>query len=256
MFANLPMYDLEPLRAETDALWSAIAAALRARGIEAPERLARPAHLPDDWLRPDLLLSQTCGLPFARRLRGRVGLVGGVAYDVPDCSPGSYRSRIVVRAGDPAQAIEDMKGRIVAINSDDSQSGSGSLRMVLRELGAPHPFFARIIETGAHVDSIRAVARGDADIAAIDAVTFALASRFMPEVQGLRVIGLTPKTPGLPLVTRLGRPTEALFEAVGEAIEAVGPAVRAALMLRGVVQRREEDFDGIAEADATMPPLG
>lgn len=255
MFASLPMYDPEPLREATDALWDAIAAGLRLRGIDAPARLSRPAHLPEDWLRPDLLLSQTCGLPFARRLRGRVALVAGVAYDIPDCAPGNYRSRIVVRASDPVRSLADLRGRVLAVNSEDSQSGAGSVRAVLRGMGGLQPFFGCLVLTGAHLDSIRAVARGEADVAAIDSVTFALALRHLPEARELRVLASTPETPGLPLITRRDGPVAALFAAVEEAIGTVGPGVRSTLLLRGIMPRRDEDFDGIAAADAGAAPL-
>jgi hypothetical protein len=143
MLASLPMYDLPELRSETDALWSAVAHGLRARGIDAPGRLTRSGDLHSDWMRPDLLLSQTCGLPFVRHLRGRVDLVGAVAYDLPDCAPGTYRSRVVVRADDPRETIEAFRGAAFAMNSEGSQSGAGAMRTLVgplrREAGWSKP---------------------------------------------------------------------------------------------------------------------
>jgi ABC-type phosphate/phosphonate transport system substrate-binding protein len=220
--------------------------------VEAPVRLSRPSDLPGDWLRPDLLLSQTCGLPFVRHLRGRVALVAGVAYDLPDCAPGTYRSRLVVRSHDDVQSVADLRGRVAAINAEGSQSGAGALRATVGPLREGGRFFGRVVETGAHAESIGAVARGEADVAAIDAVTFALAQRHLPEARSVRVLASTSETPGLPLVTRRGGPARALFEAIGEAIEAIGAEARSALLLRGIVPRREEDFDGIAAADAAI----
>jgi ABC-type phosphate/phosphonate transport system substrate-binding protein len=249
MFASLPMYDLPEVRAETDALWSAIAHALAQRGIEAPETLARGTDLSADWLRPDLLLSQTCGLPYVRHLRGRVALVGAVHYDLPDCAPGAYRSRVVVRSDDPAERLEDLRGRTLAMNSGESQSGAGALRGLLAPLGPGDRFFGCVLTTGAHLRSIRAVAEGLADAAAVDAVTFELARRHVPAAAGLRVLLSTPETPGLPLVTRKNGPAETIREAVAQAVDDVGAEVRSALLLRGVVPRRDEDFDGIAAVD-------
>ena len=256
MFAHLPMYDFAEHREHTDALWLAIAERLRNRGIAAPARLARPAELPDDWLRPDLLLSQACGLPFARRLRGRVTLVGGADHRLPDCAPGSYRSRVVVRADERRETLAEFRGSVVAVNSEESQSGAGALRTAVAALPYPGPFFARALSTGAHVDSLKAVAEGRADIAAVDAVTFEMALRHRPEARALRVLLSTPETPGLPFVTRRGGPAEALCDAMAGAIQAVGTEAREALMLHGMVVRREEDFDGIAAADAAAMPLG
>jgi hypothetical protein len=47
--------------------------------------------------RSDLLLAQTCGLPFRRDLWGRVAYVATPAYDLPDCPAGWYRSALVAR---------------------------------------------------------------------------------------------------------------------------------------------------------------
>lgn len=258
MFASLPMYDLPELREQTDLLWAEVAKRLRARGTAAPGRLARPADLPGDWLRPDLLLSQACGLPFVRRLRGRVALVGAADHGLPDCDPGCYRSRVVVRREDTVEGWSGLEGRIVAVNSEDSQSGAGALRREMARHGtggSSRPFFDRVLLTGAHLVSIRAVAEGRADLAAIDAVTWELALRHLAEARALRVLLSTPETPGLPFVTRREGPADTLRAALGEAVEAVGPELRGALMLHGIVRRVEADFDGIARADAECPPL-
>jgi ABC-type phosphate/phosphonate transport system substrate-binding protein len=51
---------------------------------------------------------------------------------------------------------------------------------------------------------VSAVARGDADVAAIDCVTWAHLQRFRPdETRRLRVLGWTAASPGLPLVTSI-----------------------------------------------------
>ena len=62
------------------------------------------------------------------------------------------------------------------------------------------------IETGSHRASVRAVAEEKADVAAIDAVCWALALRYEPEaVSRLKVIGQTPLRPGLPFITAVER---------------------------------------------------
>lgn len=255
MFASLPMYDFPEHRHQTDRLWSLVAEALRADGVAAPDRLSRPADLPADWLGPELLLSQTCGLPFVRRLRGRVYLVGAADHGLPDCSPGTYRSRVVVRADDAAESLADLRGRTVAVNSMDSQSGAGALRAMVAPLSDERPFFGQVIRTGAHGDSVRAVAEGRADVAAIDAVTFAMLLRHRTEAQGLRVLLSTPETPGLPFVTRLGGPAQALSGALAKAVDALGPEGRDVLMIQGILPRKEADFDDIAAVDRQSAPL-
>jgi ABC-type phosphate/phosphonate transport system substrate-binding protein len=76
-------------------------------------------------------------------------------------------------------------------------------RAAVAPLAGGQPFFSRVVETGGHLLSLEAVTEGRADIATIDGVTFTLAARHAPErVAGVKVIGVTPATPGLPLVVR------------------------------------------------------
>ena len=61
--AALPMYDIPQIAAANDALSAAIAASLRAQGVEAPEKLARGSDPVALCRNPTLLFSQTCGYP-------------------------------------------------------------------------------------------------------------------------------------------------------------------------------------------------
>ena len=98
--AILPMYDWPGVRDETDALWTAIRTALLDTGLDAPEALTRDIDLMEAWLSPDLLLGQTCGLPFTRALRGRVGVVEGLVngHDLSPRLAGSIRARARAQA--------------------------------------------------------------------------------------------------------------------------------------------------------------
>lgn len=255
MLASLPMYDFAEHREATDALWSAVAAGLRRRGIPAPAQLTRSDDPFADWQSPDLLMSQACGLPFVRHLRGRVTVLGTADHGLKDCSPGTYRSRVIVRRDDPAERLADLEGRRLAINSSDSQSGAGALRTAVRALRRDKPFFSRILETGAHVESIRDVARGRADVAAIDSATFAMAQRYVPETRDVRVLLSTPETPGLPFITAREGPAGLILSALDEAIAGLSPDLRSTLLLHGVVRRTEADYDAIAAADRAAVPL-
>ncbi|MDF9823434.1 hypothetical protein M2308_006235 [Rhizobium leguminosarum] len=66
----------EPLADATSELWAFLRHYLSQAGVQdLPERLDRTVPYDEAWLRPDLLLSQACGYPFAKSLRGRVRLV-------------------------------------------------------------------------------------------------------------------------------------------------------------------------------------
>ncbi|MCB2134359.1 MAG: PhnD/SsuA/transferrin family substrate-binding protein, partial [Rhodobacteraceae bacterium] len=214
MIACLPMYDWPEERATIDALWSAIRKALVAAGVPAPAGLTRSDNLWALWQDPALVLGQTCGLPFRTRLHPSVSLVGALDYGLPDAPPGYYYSEIVVRADQPG-TFTDFLDRRLAINEFVSQSGWASIQnMALAQRAG----FSAALPTGAHRHSAEAVASGHADIAAIDAVTWRLIRRHQPALAaGLRSLGRTPPTPGLPLITAQ-RETETIAAAVAAAI--------------------------------------
>ena len=95
MIAALPMYDRPETAAATDRYWGLIRDGLRAREIEAPDDLTRTDDLWTLWQSPDLVLAQTCGLPFRARLHGQVQLVGTPDFGLPGCAPGYYNSVII-----------------------------------------------------------------------------------------------------------------------------------------------------------------
>jgi len=237
--AALPMYDLPELHAANDALWRAIAVRLEAQGVPAPACLLRGRPLDEVWADPDLLLGQTCGYPLVTRLAGRVGLVATPRYGAPGCEGALYRSAMVVRSGDPARTLADLRRRRCAVNDAASNSGMNVLRAAVAGVAAGAArFFSEIVMTGGHVASAQAVAGGLADVAAIDCITWAHLQRWRPyETAGLRVLDWTESSPGLPLITalRTGAPIRAaLLRALDEV--ATDPAlapVRQDLLLEG-----------------------
>lgn len=232
MIASLPMYDRPETAAANDRFWALIRDRLREGGIAAPELLSRGAADPfAEWEAPDLVLSQSCGYPYRTRLHGRVALVGTPDYGVKGCAPGYYCSRIVARLDDPRERLSEFEGAQLAFNDPGSQSGWAAL-------AAHSPGLTRgpLLLTGAHAASARAVAEGRADLAALDAVSWALIARAEPFAARLRVVASTPPTPGLPLIAAPGADAAALFAAVAAAIAALPAGDREALLLRGLVR--------------------
>jgi ABC-type phosphate/phosphonate transport system substrate-binding protein len=245
--AALPMYDWPDLRAANDALWGRIAARLRAAGWDAPTTLTRGRPLRDLWRDPDLLLAQTCGHPFVAELQGAVRLVATPVYAAAGCRGPLYSSALVARAGEAGATLADFRGRRAAVNGRDSQSGHMALARAAAATGLPRPFFCGAVETGSHAASIAAVGRGEADIAAIDAVCWALAARHMAEeARRLRVVAWTPLTPGLPFVTAASRgdgEVALLRRALQEALrDPATEGARRALLLDGVAILAPEDY--------------
>ncbi|PWV97258.1 ABC-type phosphate/phosphonate transport system substrate-binding protein [Hoeflea marina] len=246
--ASLPMYDWPELQDANDRLWQAIGYYLRDRGIDAPPRLSRDSDPEAEWLHPDLLMSQTCGRPYATALMGEVALVGVPSHAATGAAPGRYFSVLVTRSGEGISSLADVTDRRLAYNARNSQSGYASaLRMMIAEgvRSLPEP-----LETGAHRASIRAVAEGRADWAAIDAVTWQLALRHEPATSGLAVFARTPETAALPVITRLSRAghVRAMAEAWRTAIAALPAADRDALLLTGFEEATPDDYRPLAAA--------
>lgn len=234
MIASLGMYDVAPLQAAHDAYWRLIRDRLRARGVAAPDALTRGegAYWPA-WQADDLVLSQTCGYPYRARLHGRVTLVGTPDFGVEGCPPGHYCSVYVVRGDDPRRTVEDFDGAVIAWNDALSQSGWAAPGNDAARRGIA---FTTGPQTGAHAQSARAVAEGRADIAALDAVTWAVLTDNGLAPTGLRVLDRTPPTPGLPYIAGPGADAAAIRGAVADAIVALPADLRARLRLRGIVE--------------------
>ena len=71
MIAMLGMYDMPAIQPANDRFWQAI----RAHLGHGPETLTRDRDYWEMWQSPDLLLGQTCGLPYRSRLHGRVARI-------------------------------------------------------------------------------------------------------------------------------------------------------------------------------------
>ena len=210
MIASLPMY--QPAGDAVQSFWSKFAALLQASAdCSIPTVLSFPDDLFAHWRSPGLLLSQTCGYPFSTMLFDQVQLVGTFAYAVPGARGIACRSQLVCRTTDPRKALSAFAGGTVAFNAKDSQSGYNALRALVAQASALRPFFSQAVESGAHVNSIELVRTGAVDMAAIDAVTWALWQHDNPDhAPALRVFGETDAYPGLPLITALGTSSELL----------------------------------------------
>lgn len=236
--ASLGMYDHPAQRWANDALWQAITARLAARGVAAPDALDRDRPVEAIWRDPRLLLAQCCGYPLVTDPALALRVVAVPHYAVPDCAPGRHASRVLVRADDPATTLAGLRGRRAAVNALSSNTGANLFRAALA--GEPlDRVFAALVETGSHRASAAAVRDGVADVAAIDAVTYAALARDEPDaVAGLRQLALTRSSPALPFVTARATPP-ALVAALRDALHAAvhDPALaraRTALFLADV----------------------
>jgi ABC-type phosphate/phosphonate transport system substrate-binding protein len=259
--AALPMYDPPELAQANDALWDAISQRLRARGVEAPSRLTRDRPLEDVWLDPNLLVAQACGYPLVTRLAGRVRLVATPSYQAEGCFGPFHRSAIIVRRDDHATGLADLFDRQCVINSADSNTGMNLLRAAVAPFARQGRFFGAISVSGAHTASAEAVAAGEADVAAIDAVVWDQLRRFKPRLtKTLRVLTWTAASPGLPLISArttswatLRTLRKALFDVASDPM--LGD-VRTALRLTGFCLLPRSRYHAISQSEQRSKPAG
>jgi hypothetical protein len=231
MTASLIMYARPELELAHARLWDRLRDGLRRRGIAAPDALDQTSD--GIWEDPALVFSQTCGMPYRTRLHGQVNLVCTPDYGLEDCPPGHYRSAIVVRTDDPRAALLDFAGATLAYNEDHSQSGFAAMYSHVQPFGWR---FGRHLASGGHLHSARLVARGEADIAALDAQSWRLIRRYEDWAHGLRVLEYTEPTPGLPYITGARQDADLVSDTVQEAIGGLSAEDAQALDLKGVVR--------------------
>ena len=243
------MYDWPELEAANNAFWLVIRDHFREAGFDAPEYLLRGGEGADNWLKDNMLFSQTCGYPFATQLIGKVHLLGTPHYDVEGCDGPTYSSAIIVRADDERERLSDFKSSRFAFNSPDSLSG---FRCLSPLIGSPENWFNILVESGAHRVSGSMVADDRADVAALDAVCWNYFQRFEPDAAArLRVLRWTPKLPSLPYITAgtfgpddVRRMQIALQKAVNRSRESGGES---ALGICGMSVVAEQDYTPLAE---------
>lgn len=214
-----------------DAFWRALSVRLAAAGVNGlPQALTWPSELRAHWRDPALLLGQTCGYPLVTELAGQVRVVGSLCYAAPGCNGVRNRSQLVVRSDDRATTLAQFRGRTVAYNGSDSQSGYNALRALIAPLAVEGRFFGRSVEVGYHLRSAEAVRDGLADIAAIDCISLAGFRRHLPDsVRGLRVLGETDDYVGLPLITSLQTDETTLALLRGALADTIADAANASI---------------------------
>jgi ABC-type phosphate/phosphonate transport system substrate-binding protein len=241
LVAAFPMYNRPELRPAFDALWAGTHDGLLAAGVADVPQALTPVEtgLKEFWQRPDLLLSQTCGMPFRHVLKGKVTLVGTPDFGLDGCPPGYYRSAIIVRADDPRQTLTDFAGATFACNETLSQSGYAAPLVAAERAGVR---FGTQRQSGAHALSARMVAGGAADIAGIDAVSWRHLCRYDPWTEVLRVLTWTEPTPGLPFITAVAPLAAVLQDCLQVALAGLDLSLRDALTLRRIVRIPAEAY--------------
>jgi phosphonate transport system substrate-binding protein len=167
-----------------------------------------------------------------------------LAAPVPEDEDGAwYRADLLVAPGASATTPEQLRGRRVAYNGDDSLSGWVLPRHALRELGID-PESYDWVHTGSHHNSLGALLRGEVEGAPIDSTVLALELRAQPALAALTRIARLGRMPSPPVALVGGDPELAASLRAGLTALDGRDDGREALAL-GAVQR----FDAVGDAD-------
>jgi len=135
-------------------------------------------------------------------LKGEVEAIGApVLADPRFKGEARYSSEVVVRSDSRFRSLADLKGSRWAVNEPSSWSGYW---VVLQRVGA-WSYFGEVVEAGFHQRSLRLVASGEVDAAAIDCQVLAVELRDDPDLgQRLRAIETLGPAPSQPVVVWSG----------------------------------------------------
>lgn len=239
------MYPFEPIRPAWEALWAAV----HERARWTPATVVWADDVQARWRDPACVVGHACGWPVAGELRDRLHVVGAFSLALADADGHRYRS-VIVADDERSLDARVLADTVAAASSDDSLSGWISLGVASTGAGTGWP--GAIRWTGAHVDSVRAVRAGEADLASIDALSWEHISRCHPElVDGLHIIGRGPWVPSPPIVTPVSTPT-ARVEELRRAFTAAmadpsTAAARRELLLNGFVALDHTEYEPLLQ---------
>ncbi len=195
-----------------------------------------------------------CGLPYVQLVRQTPAPVELVAAPVirGDRYAGRpiYFSDVIVQRNSPVRTFADLRGRSWAYNDPESHYGYNLTRHHLVTMGETRGFFSHVVEAGFHQGSLRMVASGAVDAAAIDSQVLAIELRDHPDLAAeLRVIEKLGPSTIQPVVAARHLPVD-VKAALGMALLRLGddPSARKELD-RGFVDRfvpvTDSDYDDI-----------
>jgi phosphonate transport system substrate-binding protein len=231
------------------------------------ERLGVPAEFIGDipWQEREIMLDQglidvcwICGLPYVRKNTGGGRTINLLAAPVMRHlrygNQPVYYSDVVVHADSDFRCFDDLRGATWAYNERGSHSGFNLVRYHLAQKGAGAGYFARIVESGSHQDSLQMILEHAIDATAIDSTVLEMAVTKNPSIaDDFRTIDVLGPSPAPPWVVHSSVPQEARDALQIEFLEMhKGPQGRGILENAGIlrfVRISDEDYDPIREME-------
>jgi phosphonate transport system substrate-binding protein len=242
--------------------YQAIAAYLeRQLAVETQIHQAEFDPLADPLLLQDQLdLAFICGLPFIRHHRHHPQQLRAIAAPVMQAARYQnrpiYFSDVIVHAASDIDNFAQLTGKTFCYNDLGSNSGYNLLRQKLKQEGYSANFFGQVLPSGSHQSSMRWVAAGLADCAAIDSTVLEQELQSFPELGSqLRIITSLGPCPIPPIVAAQHLDTE-LLEKLQTALcqpDAILQAAMAQARIQRFVSVKSQNYEAIAlQYDAAL----
>jgi phosphonate transport system substrate-binding protein len=199
-------------------------------------------------------LAFICGLPFIRhshRCPRQWRAIAAPVMNAPRYQQHPvYFSDVVVSHRSAFTTLADLEGTTFCYNDPGSNSGYQLMRQALMQAEYPPHFFKQVIQSGAHQRSLRWVADGLADCAAIDSTVLEQELRDYPDLAGqLRTVASIGPCPMPPVVasdhlgmTQIAAIQSALLNPDAELRSAMNKA-----NIQGYAAVTTEDYEAIAQ---------
>jgi ABC-type phosphate/phosphonate transport system substrate-binding protein len=216
----------------------------------------------DTYRAKDLFMAQTCGYPLLKKWSPTHYPIATATFNIAGCEEDRYSSWFVCHKNSAHQHLDQFANSTVTVNGSDSNSGCNVLRYAVSQLSnfEPNkPYFKKVTQSGGHWNSLQLISKGEADLAAIDSVSYALALQHYPELkQTLKIIGQSEFSMGLPFIApnTLALDTTELTEKMNEAVETMDGDSRALLFLKGFVPCKLGDYNSIQEIETAATQKG
>ncbi|MGI9316952.1 MAG: phosphate/phosphite/phosphonate ABC transporter substrate-binding protein [bacterium] len=206
-----------------------------------------------------LLIAHTCGYPYMTLWKPTHQAICVPEFDIPGCNGSQYSSWFVCRSDDQRDSIEAFAGTIAAINGPNSNSGMNVLRYQVSQHAKSKRFFSDVLTTGGHLNSIHCVANGEADIAAIDAVSYHHILRSDPSLaHSTKVMGQSVHTTGLPFIVHRDEkiPSAVIYRALNHCVEISRHNVLDSIGLVRFNKASESDYEPILRLEKDAAAAG
>jgi ABC-type phosphate/phosphonate transport system substrate-binding protein len=260
--ASLPMYSLPEMAAANSALWRALQQRLQSKGVDTADiKLDSDSRLTPNGIGPRVFFTQICGYPLFKHYRDQGLALATPHYAVPGCVGSTHRAFFMVRSDDPAQRLEDLRGRIFGCNSLLSNSGMNLPRLSLARIAGGKRFFSSVVTTGGHVASLERLDESIIDVCSIDNVTWGFFRKFRPvAAERYRILEETVSSPSLPFVTTVNTSESdavAIADALHEIIDDPQIAdIRGMLELAGFSEPDVAAYERLAGYEREAADLG